>query len=211
MLLAPSPKALQTLIDVCVEFAHDHCLLYNETKTKYMCIKPAALKNIYVPKVVLHGKALNLVDKEKYLSFFISSDFYDDHYLKNETGKTYARGNMVIRHFKHCSGEVKTKLYCSSIYCCALVSVYHTDILKKLSVACNKMFKSLMGVARDFSASALFVSMNVSSFSVLRRKLVYSFLTRVRSSMNSLICTLFNSEHFAKCKLKQEWDKVLLK
>ena len=59
------------------------------------------------------------------------------------------------------------------------MSVYHTAILKKLSVACNKVFESLMGVARYCSASALFVSMNVSSFLVLRQKLVYSFLTRM--------------------------------
>ena len=68
-----------------------------------------------------------------------------------------------------------------------------------------------MGVPRDFSASALFVNLNVSNFAILRRKLVYSFLNRIRLSSNSLICTLFNSVHFSKCKLKEEWDKILRK
>ena len=63
------------------------------------------------------------------------------------------------------------KLYNS--YCCALVSAYHKTVLDKFSVACNKVFKSLMGVPRDFSASALFVSLNVCNFVTLRRKLVY--------------------------------------
>ena len=69
-----------------------------------------------------------------------------------------------------------------------------------------------MGVPRDFSASALFVNnLNVSNFAILRRKLVYSFLNRIRLSSNSLICTLFNSVHFSKCKLKEEWDTILRK
>ena len=69
-----------------------------------------------------------------------------------------------------------------------------------------------MGVPRDFSASALFMNLNVSNFAILRRKLVYSFLNRIRLSSNSLIsCTLFNSVHFSKCKLKEEWDKILQK
>ena len=143
-----------------------------------MCIKPAVLKNIYVPNVELNGKALELVKREKYLGFFVTDSFYDDEYIKNEIGNTYARGNTIIRHFKHCSADVKNKLYnsyYSSIYCCALISVYHKTVLDKLSVACNKMFKSLMGVPRDFGASALFVNLNVSNFAILRRKLVYSF------------------------------------
>ena len=32
--------------------------------------------------------------------------------------------------------------------------------MHKFPVACNKVFKSLMGVPRDFSASALFVNLN---------------------------------------------------
>ena len=98
-----------------------------------------------------------------------------------------------------------------SIISICLSSVYHKTVLDKLSVACNKVFKSLMGVPRDFSASALLVNLNVSNFAILRRKLVYSFLNLIRLSSNTLICTLFNSVHFSKCKLKEEWDEILRK
>ena len=84
---------------------------------------------------------------EKYLVFFVSESFYDDEYIKNEIGNIYARGNTIIRHCKHCSADVKVKLYnsyCWSIYYCAHISVYHKIVLDKLSVACNKVFKSLM-------------------------------------------------------------------
>ena len=146
---------MQRLINICVPFANNHGLVYNEQKTKFMCIKPAVLKNIYVPNTEPNGKALELVTREKYLSFFVSESLYDDEYINNEIGNTYARGNTIMRHFKHCSADVKVKLcnsYCCSIYCCALLSVYHKTILDKLSVACSKVFKRLMGVPRNFSA-----------------------------------------------------------
>ena len=152
VLLAPSPKALQNLINICVNFAEKHGLVYNERKTKFMCIKPAALKNMYVPNVELNGQKLELVKTEKYLGFIVNDSFNDDDYIRNEIANTYARGNTIIRHFKHCSEDVKVKLYnsyCCNIYCCALVSAYHKTVLDKFSVACNKVFKSLMGVPRD--------------------------------------------------------------
>ena len=71
---------------------------------------------------------------------------------------TYIKGNLIIKNYKHCSGDVKMKLYkshCCSIYCCALVPVCHITVLDKLPVACNNVFKSLMGVHRDFSAFCL--------------------------------------------------------
>ena len=51
VLLAPSPKAIQSLINICVSFPNNHGLVYDEQKTKVMCLKPAVLKNMYVPKV----------------------------------------------------------------------------------------------------------------------------------------------------------------
>ena len=44
VLLAISPKALQNLINICVNFVEKHGLVYNERKTNFMCIKPAALQ-----------------------------------------------------------------------------------------------------------------------------------------------------------------------
>ena len=37
VLLAPSPKGLQMLIDICVAFGIENDIVYNEEKTKCMC------------------------------------------------------------------------------------------------------------------------------------------------------------------------------
>ena len=83
---------------------------YTMNRRPNLCLKPAELKNIYVPNVELDGKTLELVKREIYLGFFVTDSFYDDEYIKNEIGNTYARGNTIIRHFKHCSADVKVKL-----------------------------------------------------------------------------------------------------
>ncbi len=212
VLLAPSPTALQKLIDICVTFADSHCLLYNKKKTKYMCIKPTNLKRLYIPDVRLYGNTVKLINDEKYLGYIIENDCYDNAHIKKEMRSTFARGNMLIRNFRHCSVDVKIKLYktyCSSIYCCALISTYHETVLKKLHIAFNKMFKCLMNVPRRDSASTLFVNLGVDNFLVLRRKLVYSFVNRVHCTSNNLVCAILEMDSFANCHLKQEWDKVL--
>ena len=177
-----------------------------------MCVKPGGNKNLYVPNVTLNGAPIKLVHKEKYLGFIFSDDCYNNDHITHEMRNTFARGSMLIRNFKHCSDVVKVKLYqtyCSSIYCCGLISVYHKQVIKKLHVAFNKILKCLLNVPSRSSASALFVSMNVDNFLVLRRKLVYSLSRRTCSSSNSFIVDIFNSEHFMNCQLKKEWDNVL--
>ena len=109
------------------------------------------------------------------------------------------------------SADVKIKLYdsyCCSIYCCALLSVYHKTVLDKLSVACNKVFKRLMRVPRDFGASVIFVSLNVCNFFHSQAQAGLQCFVSNSVIFNSLTCTLYNSVHFSKCKLKEEWDKL---
>ena len=214
VLLAPSPTALQKLINICTDFAYCHGLVYNEEKTKYMVIKPAAIKNLHIPSVSLNNSAIKLVSREKYLGFIIKDDCCDNDHIMQEMRNTFTRGSMLIRNFKHCSDDVKVKLYrayCSSIYCCGLICVYHKTVIKKLHVAFNKIFKCFMNVHPRSSASSLFVSLNVANFLVLRRKLVFSFLRRVSLSCNSLIVGIFNSNHFLTCQLKKKWDSILYK
>ena len=96
------------------------------------------------------------------------TSFYDvDYiYIRNKIGNVY-----VIRHFKHCSTDVNVKVYnsyCCNIYCCALLSVYYKTVFDKLPVSSNNVFKCLIGVPRDFSASALFVNLNVCNFGILK-------------------------------------------
>ena len=93
VLLAPSPSALQKLIDICCSFAVEHDLIFNAKKTKLICIKPSKLKFLYVPGVYLNGTRVTAVNQECYLGFIINEQFTDDDHIKKETRMLYAHGN----------------------------------------------------------------------------------------------------------------------
>ena len=75
-----------------------------------MCIKPTNVKNLDIPDVRLDSCILKQVNNEKYLGYIINSNSYDDDHIKKEIRSTFARGNMLIRNFRHCSADVKVTL-----------------------------------------------------------------------------------------------------
>ena len=111
VLLAPSPKALQMLIDICVAFGIENDIVYNEEKTTCMCVKPSVMKDLYVPTFHLRHLNIKAVEKETYLGYIINADMSDDDHIAKEIRNIYARGNMLIRNFKHCTTGVKIILF----------------------------------------------------------------------------------------------------
>ena len=155
-----------------------------------MCLKPEVMKSIHVPTLYVNGSKINHVKQECYLGVDITEDGMDDAAIMKERNKLYARGNMLVRKFKHCTTEVKVKLflaYCISFYCCALWSNFKARSLSHLHVAHNTMFKILMGAEKRSSASGLFVSFNVPNLKIIQRKMVFSLYTHVLSSQ---LCSL---------------------
>ena len=73
LLLAPSPTALQILIDICSKYFASHRLVINYEKSKCVAIYPKSLKDLYFPKLFVNGSLLNNVEKETYLGFIMNS------------------------------------------------------------------------------------------------------------------------------------------
>ena len=66
--------ALQKLINICSDFAHSHSLIYYETKTKFMCIKPSILKTLYIPSITINSATVQVVAMERYLGGFFKKN-----------------------------------------------------------------------------------------------------------------------------------------
>ena len=59
------------------------------------------------------------VSEHKYLGVIISNDLSDSLTMKQQIKSVYSCGNCLINQFRHCSEDVKVKLfkaYCSSFY-----------------------------------------------------------------------------------------------
>ena len=69
-LLAPSPVALNQLLDLCEKYSQDFEIAYNTFKTVCMFIRPKHMSHIKPVKQFLYGSELNWVDAYKYLGCF---------------------------------------------------------------------------------------------------------------------------------------------
>ena len=211
ILLAPSPHALQKLLNVCYDYSCDFELVYNSSKTTCMVFLPKWLKHINVPTFNLGGLDLLYTDTKKYLGCFISSDQYDDCDIKRQIKSVYSRGNVLISKFRHCSDAVKIKLfksYCSSFYCCNIWSLYRVNVHKKLNVAYKQIFRSFFKCNRIGTSSQMLLH-TIDPYPVIRRKLMNGFRHRLYSSDNSIISVIIRSSHFYTTSYTNEWKKVL--
>ena len=178
-----------------------------------MAIYPKSLKDLYFPKLFANGSLLNNVEKETYLGFIMNSCDKDDTTSTcKETRAVYARGNMLLRKFGHCTVDVKKNLfmtYCSPLYCCSLWSACDYTTLRSIHVAHNDVYRFMFHLPQYTRVSNIFVSLNIPNFSVLRRKLVYSMYKRVLASSNSLVRTLLDSNFFVTSRTFKRWMQIL--
>ena len=213
VICAPSPTALQCLLNICEEFAQEFSIKYNLKKTVCMSIKPKIYRNnLYVPSFTLCGHTLKFVDKYNYLGAVISSDCTDDKDLLRQLRGIYARGNMLVKRFGSCTDEVKIQLfksYCSNLYAAHLWCNYKKRSHEKIRVAFNNVVRSLMGIKRGDSISLFFVNNNFDSFAMILRKCIFNFRNRVLESKNLTIDVIVNSRYFYTCSITKRWTELL--
>ena len=159
----------------------------------------------------INDYVIDQVSEVKYLGVHLCDDFSDDMSMRNCIRGTYARGNLLQRRFKHCTQDVKVRLfqsYCSSFYCCALCD-FKVSTYKSVKVCHNNIFRFVCKCNRGDSISRQFVYFNVPNLDVLRRKLIYNLLKRVFGSENELVVTIRNSVFFIGSELLRFWTSVL--
>ena len=213
VLIAPSIRAMQTLLNSCDSFAHDHNVIYSTKKTVCMFIRPKCFKSSFVPCLRLSGSVLKCVSSHKYLGVYISNELKDDASIRHQCRNMYGRGSMIIRHFTQCSDAVKCQLFqsfCTSFYCASLWSSYNIETLKRLKVAYNRIFRTLMGLQQRARMSENLIRRGLDPFKVVMRKLVCSFRTRIIQSNNVLLETIVGSMHFMHSKLTRKWNAAVL-
>ena len=92
-LMAPSPAALQELIDICYDFSVQNDLSFNSSKSYCMEFKPKSYK-LSCPRLYMDNQLLKYTDDIKY-------------YLLRQLRLLYTKSNRLLRLFYHCSTDVK--------------------------------------------------------------------------------------------------------
>ena len=208
-LMAPSAKALQELINICVAYADKFELSFNVKKTKIIC---CSLKSTFVPDFYIKDSLLEIVNMYKYLGVVICDTWCDDADLGRQMRGIYTRGNMIIKKFVQCNCEVKTRLfnsYCSTLYCSHLWSSYTSSCFNKLQSSYNRIFRHFYKLRGQVSISAKCIEYGVDSFRVVLRKSIFSFRSRILSSDNTIINAITDSSFFLACNITRQWNHLL--
>lgn len=190
VLLSASVCGLRKLMHVCQEYARDHGLRYNVTKSQYMVFGAGSICPQFVPPVKLAGISLERVYKFKYLGHILLPDLKDHEDIERERRSLSIRANMLARRFARCSNDVKITLfraYCTSLYTCSLWARYTQKSYSDLRVLYNNAFRIVLGLPRFCSASGMFADAHTACFYATMRKRSASLVRRVRASSNAIL------------------------
>ena len=212
VLIAPSVRALQTLLDICSSYALSHDILYNTEKSFCMIVWPKRFLFKFRPSFYLQGDRLDFVNQYKYLGVILNDKLTDDDEMYKCMRGVYATGNMIVRRFGKCNVDCKLlmfKTFLSNVYACSLWASYNVTSIRKVKVAHNDIFRSLHNVPRYESASTLFVTYNVRNLDSIVRGSYYSLMCRVKSSANTIISNLITSEARLHSRLWHRWSVAL--
>ena len=179
-----------------------------------MHILPKWLKKFNVPHMYIDGAQLKWVDEQKYLGIFMTSTFTDNKDIIHQVRATYARGNALICKFRKCTDDVKVQLFksfCSNFYCSSLWFNFNQASFKRLKVAYNNVFRSLMNIGRIGSISAAFVNLRVNCFNTIIRNCINNLRQRLLCSDNVLIQTCMSSRFSTyNSNMSLSWYSLIL-
>ena len=143
-LLAPSLQCLKGMISICEEYARSHSITFNPNKSKLLCYN-ADLTGV-VPQLYLNGKIIPVVESDKHLGNYISTNIHDRNII-GSVSDLYQRSNWVISDFRACDSNTLDNLhrtYCMHMmYGCELWDlncIYVTDF--KVASTCMAQNKA---------------------------------------------------------------------
>ena len=196
VLLSPCASGLCELIKKCESYGIEHNVLFNSSKSKIMIFECRLLKSNTAKSFLLNGNVLPQCSMYNYLGHTITYDLKDDLDISRQYKKLYAQGNTLVRKFAGCSDSVKAVLfmsYCTPLYCSHLWSSYTKGAYNKLRIAYNNVFRILMHEPKFCSASHMFVCRNVPTCQMIFRRYMFSFISRIKLSLNSIVHALVHS------------------
>ena len=88
------------MISICEKYASSHSITFYPNKSKLLCYNADLSSN--VPQVYLNGEKIPVVDSDKHLGNFISTNIVDRNITENVCDK---RSNWVISDFRVCDNN----------------------------------------------------------------------------------------------------------
>ena len=198
VLLAPSWRALQKLIDVLFVHSTKIDMLCNTQKSVCMVFNPRdrnKLVSTSYPNFTLGSSLLQFASAFKYLGHMITNDLSDDTDIEREVRNMFVRTNILARRFSRCSMYVKVALfraYCISLYDAALWKRYKQGSMHKLSSCYNKCVKIFFNYRRRDSMTQILFNLSLPCFKTIVVNSSVVFARCYAKCRNSIIQHLYS-------------------
>ena len=154
VLLSPSAKGLQELIDKAYSEALDIDLKFNYVKTKCMVFRSGGgmEDDGSIQNFKINENNVEFVNSVRYLGYIISKDFKCNEDITRARNKFYAQFNMLLRKFHFSDTDVKIFLFrqfCMQVYGCELwfSGHYSTTLFKGFGVGYHKAIKKVLNLS----------------------------------------------------------------
>ena len=151
VILSPSCSALRYLISICEIFAKDFEMIFNPDKcTLLIFTNSEFIKNNV--NIMLCGKLVKVVNKEKHLGHVLSSEYCHTSTLVNIDNvirDMKVRTNAIINNFKPVSWKSKVTLFnsqCLSLYGCHIWRLDDSNV-EKLCTTWKVCCRRLLGLS----------------------------------------------------------------
>jgi len=190
-MLSPSINGLQCLLNVYGDYAAEHEITFNCSKTTGVLFCPKKYKQPASSNVFLNGVCVQFFDQVKYLGVWINASLKDDDDdIQRQVKSLYCAANKLRGTFDQCSPAVKNTLfytYCMPMYACQLWSKYMQTSMKRLHSAYNNPYRITHYIPRNVSVRPHQVSHCVRTFDAVLKTNLYRFFIRYTSSSNFFI------------------------
>ena len=153
-IISLSSSGLQTLLKMCTDYCDLHNIKFNAKKSVCLFFRSSVNKSCALPKIFTFDTICEFSYEVKYLGVMISSSMKTTIDVKRQTRAFYARANLLIRNFRHCTDKVKCYLfqsYCTSMYCSQLWFNSTKDSLRKLMTSYNTVLRRLLCISLTYS------------------------------------------------------------
>ena len=111
-LLGPTRNSVMALLDICSNYAHDHDIIFNPSKTT--CIHFPCHQNSFPGKELsFMGTAIKFVSEITFLGISIKNNDVTDHNISKTSRKFYHKANQAMNDFKYLYRNIKSQFLSS--------------------------------------------------------------------------------------------------
>ena len=192
MLLCPTLDGLRKMIRICEEYANDHSILFNGSKSKLLIF--GEYKNQV--NIVVNGESVPTCNEATYLGISINTKFDKKYEFVNIGAAKFNRQfNYFNATYKSCYTTVKQNLFmqhCGSLYGSQLWPLWHTK-MEYFYAQWRKALRKMWSLPDRSHCKLLPLITDTLPIEVIMFHRVFNFYTKAVNSSNRLVRYIANN------------------